>query len=152
MFRVFTNNHNLAFAAGCFAFCAHFFDRCSYFHNYCKRRIILPFVKSYADIATRTRSPGITRILWTRILPERWPIISWPVSSLIRNCVLGRVSVISPSTSTVSCFGRRMVMNNKRTPWGPNYITTLLLLQSKVVCSADKKKYRGSERFMSNSD
>ncbi len=63
--------------------------------------MILPFVRSYGDMATRTRSPGMTRIRWILIFPLTWPIISWPVSSFTRNWALGIVSVISPSISTV---------------------------------------------------
>src|SRR3954454_1497728 len=42
-----------------------------------------------------------------RILPEMWPRTSWPLSSLTRNIVLGRASVISPSISIFSSFPMR---------------------------------------------
>lgn len=83
---------------------------------YCNRRIILPLVRSYADISTRTLSPGITRILWTRILPLKCPIISCPVSSWTRNWVFGRVSVTSPSTSTVFGLGRSLMCYESKMP------------------------------------
>src|SRR4051794_12120110 len=41
-------------------------------------------------------SPGRMRIKCLRILPAMWAMISWPLSSLTRNCVLARACITLP--------------------------------------------------------
>lgn len=106
---------------------------------YCNRRIILPLVRSYADISTRTLSPGITRILWTRILPLKCPIISCPVSNWTRNWVFGRVSVTSPSTSTVFGLGRSLICYESKMP-ASHTIQGIEHLSSEERCASARSR------------
>src|SRR5713101_6686159 len=55
-------------------------------------------------MATVTMSPGRMRIKCLRIFPAMWAMISWPLSSLTRNCVLARACVTLPWTRYGSSF------------------------------------------------
>jgi len=50
--------------------------------------VIRPLERSYGVTSRSTLSPGRTRILWRRILPERCPRITWPESNWTRKTVL----------------------------------------------------------------
>src|SRR6476661_2922698 len=63
-----------------------------------------PRVRSYGESSTLTRSPCRTRIRNRRILPQSVAITSCPFSSATRNVVLGRTSLIVPSSSSASSF------------------------------------------------
>ena len=69
--------------------------------NYFWRKTIRPFVKSYGDNCTFTRSPGRIRMKCLRIFPETMPRISWAPapSSLSLNMAFGKAVVTVASTS-----------------------------------------------------
>ncbi len=58
-----------------------------------------PLVRSYGVISTVTRSPAKMRILFIRILPERWASIIWPLSNFTRNVPAGKHSSTTPLTA-----------------------------------------------------
>src|SRR5262249_7422800 len=66
------------------------------------RKVMRPFVRSYGESATVTVSPGRMRMKCFRILPAMWAMISCPLSSFTRNCVLARACVTLPWTSIES--------------------------------------------------
>ena len=74
--------------------------RCLY--GYRSLLVILPLLKSYGVISINTRSPGITFIIFTRILPERCPKTTCPDSSCTRKIALGKFSMTLPSSSSIS--------------------------------------------------
>jgi hypothetical protein len=102
---IFANNINPAKALDDFALFAHGFCGSSDFHKiYLNLRVIRPLVKSYGVISTTTRSPGKTRIMLTRIFPDKWPTIVCPESNWTRKIALGKFSRTLPSSSIKSFF------------------------------------------------
>ncbi len=62
MLRIGTNHVKFSFTLDCLALIANLFYRRSYFHCFYNLLVILPLVKSYGLISTKTLSPGISLI------------------------------------------------------------------------------------------
>ena len=72
--------------------------------NYCSRKMIRAFVRSYGESSTETLSPGTIRIKCLRILPEICArTLRWPGRST-RNIVPGKTCVTVPSVMICSSF------------------------------------------------
>jgi len=72
--------------------------------NYCSRKMIRAFVRSYGESSTETLSPGTMRIKCLRILPEICArTLRWPGRST-RNIVPGKTCVTVPSVMICSSF------------------------------------------------
>lgn len=66
------------------------------------RNVMRPRVRSYGEISTFTRSPGMIRIKCFRIFPPMWANTSPPMSSSTMKVVFGRAVFTRPSTSIAS--------------------------------------------------
>src|SRR5262249_37739939 len=72
--------------------------------NYCSRKMIRAFVRSYGESSTETLSPGTIRMKWLRILTEMCArTLRWPGRST-RNIVPGKTWVTVPSVMICSSF------------------------------------------------
>jgi len=71
MFWIFANNVYLTVAAYNFAFITNGFYTRSDLHSYFTLYVILPFVESYGVTSTFTLSPGMIRIKFNRIFPDK---------------------------------------------------------------------------------
>src|SRR5206468_5275553 len=72
--------------------------------NYCSRKMIRAFVRSYGESSTETLSPGTIRMKCLRILPEICArTLRWPGRST-RNIVPGKTCVTVPSVIICSSF------------------------------------------------
>ena len=72
--------------------------------NYCSRKMIRAFVRSYGESSTETLSPGTIRMKCLRILPEICArTLRWPGRST-RNIVPGKTYVTVPSVMICSSF------------------------------------------------
>jgi hypothetical protein len=75
-----------------------------------------PFVRSYGESSSSTRSPGRIRMRWRRKRPAMCARTTWPLSSSTEKVALGKTCLILPITSSgasltfcagFAAFGRR---------------------------------------------
>src|SRR5579872_713223 len=90
------------------AFVTDLLDRWSDFHHL-YLYVIRPWLRSYGESSTSTRSPGKMRMKFMRILPETRASTRWPFCSSTRKKALGSGSTTTPSTSMASSLGDAVV-------------------------------------------